>query len=198
LCIGEKEVFAVESIFADLMTAMRRHGGYELNAREIEQLTAIAFTPGKDHAVLNRALVGLDASALAELIGVRVPAGTQLLYGETDTSNPFVPEEQMMPFVPFVRCRSAMDGIRLAKEFEHGFRHTGIIHSRNVRTMSIMGREMDTTLFIKNGPCMAALGLGGEGFLSYSIATPTGEGVTSPLTFTRQRRCTMVDDLRII
>jgi aldehyde dehydrogenase len=185
LCIGEKEVFAVESIFADLMTAMRRHGGY-------------AFTPGKDHAVLNRALVGLDASALAELIGVRVPAGTQLLYGETDTSNPFVPEEQMMPFVPFVRCRSAMDGIRLAKEFEHGFRHTGIIHSRNVRTMSIMGREMDTTLFIKNGPCMAALGLGGEGFLSYSIATPTGEGVTSPLTFTRQRRCTMVDDLRII
>jgi aldehyde dehydrogenase len=198
LCIGEKEVFAVESIFADLMTAMRRHGGYELNAREIEQLTAIAFKPGKDHAVLNRDLVGMDASALAELIDVRVPAGTQLLYGETDTSNPFVPEEQMMPFVPFVRCRDAIDGIRLAKEFEHGFRHTAIIHSRNVRTMSIMGREMDTTLFIKNGPCMAGLGLGGEGYLSYSIATPTGEGVTSPLTFTRQRRCTMVDDLRII
>jgi aldehyde dehydrogenase len=140
----------------------------------------------------------MDASALAELIDVRVPAGTQLLYGETDTSNPFVPEEQMMPFVPFVRCRDAIDGIRLAKEFEHGFRHTAIIHSRNVRTMSIMVREMDTTLFIKNGPCMAGLGLGGEGYLSYSIATPTGEGVTSPLTFTRQRRCTMVDDLRII
>ena len=61
-----------------------------------------------------------------------------------------------------------------------------------------MGREMDTTLFIKNGPCMAGLGLGGEGFLSYSIATPTGEGVTSPMTFTRQRRCTLVEDLRIV
>ena len=57
---------------------------------------------------------------------------------------------------------------------------------------------METTLFIKNGPCGAGLGLGGEGYLSFSIATPTGEGVTNPLTFTRQRRCTLVDDLRII
>lgn len=198
LCIGEKEVFAVESIFSNLLDAMGRHGGYMLNRREVEQLTALAFKPGKDHPVLNRDLIGKDAAVLAELIGVRVPPKTELLYGETDESNPFVSEEQMMPFVPFVRCRDAMQGIVLAKKYEHGYRHTGIIHSRNVRTMSIMAREMDTTLFIKNGPCMAGLGLGGEGFLSYSIATPTGEGVTSPLTFTRQRRCTLVDDLRII
>ena len=89
-------------------------------------------------------------------------------------------------------------GLDLAKKYEHGYRHTAIIHSRNVRNMTIMGREMDTTMYIKNGPCMAGLGSGGEGFLSYSIATPTGEGVTSPLTFTRQRRCTLVDDLHIL
>ena len=104
----------------------------------------------------------------------------------------------MMPFVPFVRVPDVDTDIELAKRYEHGFKHTAIIHSRNVETITRMGREMDTTLFIKNGPCMAGLGLGGEGFLSYSIATPTGEGVTSPLTFTRQRRCTLVDDLRII
>ena len=50
---------------------------------------------------------------------------------------------------------------------------------------------MNTTLFVVNGPSMAGLGLGGEGYLSYSIATPTGEGMTTPLTFTRYRR---VDD----
>jgi aldehyde dehydrogenase len=104
----------------------------------------------------------------------------------------------MMPFVPFVRVRNVEAAIELAKEHEHGYGHTSLIHSRNVRTMTRMGRIMDTTLFIKNGPCMAGLGLGGEGYLSYSIATPTGEGVTNPLTFTRQRRCAMVDDLRII
>jgi len=198
LCIGEKEVFAVESIFAKLLEAMGRHGGYQLGARDVEKLTALAFKPGKDHPVLNRDLIGKDAAVLAELIGVRVPAGTQLLYGEADESNPYVSEEQMMPFVPFVRVRDFRQGLELSKKHEHNFRHTAIIHSRNVRNMTIMGREMDTTLFIKNGPCMAGLGLGGEGFLSYSIATPTGEGVTSPLTFTRQRRCTLVDDLRII
>lgn len=198
LCIGEKEVFAVNSIFDQLLESMGRNGGYRLNARQVEQLTAIAFKPGKDHPVLNRDLVGMDAWKLAELIDVKVPAGTQLLFGETDESNPYVSEEQMMPFVPFVRSRDVLHAIEQAKTHEHGYRHTGLIHSRNVRNMTIMGREMDTTLFIKNGPCMAGLGLGGEGFLSYSIATPTGEGVTSPLTFTRQRRCTLVDDLRIL
>ena len=201
LCIGEKEVFAVERIFDPLLEALGRSGGYRLNASQIDQLTKLAFSPPEKaggHAVLNRDLVGKDASVLAALINVRVPAGTQILYGETDVHNPFVPEEQMMPFVPFVRARDAMQAIDLALEFEHNFKHTSIIHTRNVRTMTTMGRAMDTTLFVKNGPCMAGLGLGGQGYLSYSIATPTGEGVTNPLTFTRQRRCALVDDLRII
>ena len=97
-----------------------------------------------------------------------------------------------------MRCRDAAEGIEWSLEAEHGFGHTSLIHSRNVRTMTEMARAMNTTLFITNGPSMAGLGLGGEGYLSYSIATPTGEGVTNPLTFTRQRRCLMIDDLRII
>ena len=183
------------------MEAVSRNGGHRLSTDQMDQLAAVAFSapaePGGHH-VLNRDLVGADADVLAERIGVQVPVGTQILYGETSVSNPFVPEEQMMPCVPFVRCRDAAEGIEMALEAEHGFGHTSLIHSRNVRTMTEMGRAMNTTLFIKNGPCMAGLGLGGEGYLSYSIATPTGEGVTNPLTFTRQRRCTMVDDLRII
>ena len=124
--------------------------------------------------------------------------GLELVFGETDITNPFVPVEQMMPFLPFVRCPSADEAIQRAFESEHGFRHTAIIHSQNVRNMTRMGRLLDTTLFVKNGPSTAGLGLGGEGYLSFSIATPTGEGVTTPLTFTRQRRCTLVDDLRVL
>lgn len=201
LCIGEKEVFAVEKIFDKLLDQMDRHGGYRLNAAQIEALTKLAFSPPEkpgEHYRLNKELVGQDARVLAELIGVKVPPGTELLFGETDETNPFVAEEQMMPFVPFVRAKNVNHAIELAVEYEHGYRHTSLIHSRDVRAMTKMGKEMDTTLFIKNGPCMAGLGLGGEGFLSFSIATPTGEGVTSPLTFTRQRRCVMVDHLRVI
>lgn len=200
LCIGEKEVFAVESIFDSLMNAVGHHNAFRLNADQVTALTRAAFSPPSEiggHWVLNRDFIGQDPAVLAQAIGVQVPQGTELLYGETDEANPFVAEEQMMPFVPFVRVQNAEEAIDKAVEYEHGYGHTGIIHSRNVRNMTRMGRLMDTTLFVKNGPSMAGLGLGGEGFLSYSIATPTGEGVTSPMTFTRQRRCALVDDLRI-
>jgi aldehyde dehydrogenase len=109
-----------------------------------------------------------------------------------------VAEEQMMPFVPFVRVPDVDTAIALAKKYEHGFKHTAIIHSRNLETITRMGRELDTSLFVQNGPCMASLGAGGEGYPSFSIATPTGEGVTTPLTFTRQRRSSTVRSMRVL
>jgi aldehyde dehydrogenase len=202
LCIAEKEVFVVEEVFDAMLNAMERAGAARLNAREVDALTKVAITPvgegAHKHDAPSKDFLGQDAAVLAHGIGKRVPERTELLFGETDEHNPFVPVEQMMPFVPFVRCRDVDEAIAKAKYFEHGFRHTAIIHSNNVRNMTKMGRAMDTTLFVKNGPCMAALGLGGEGYLSFSIATPTGEGVTTPLTFTRERRCSLIDDLRIL
>ncbi|HEX4144099.1 MAG TPA: aldehyde dehydrogenase family protein [Pirellulales bacterium] len=202
LCIAEKEVFVVESVMDALLAEMERAGAVRLNDREIAALTKVAIaTVGEGehrHDVAAKDFIGQDASKLAAAAGRQVPTTTELLFGETDESNPFVPVEQMMPFLPFVRVRNVDEAIAKAKKAEHGFRHTSIIHSNNVRNMTKMGRAMDTTLFVKNGPCMASLGLGGEGYLSFSIATPTGEGVTTPLTFTRERRCSLIDDLRIL
>jgi aldehyde dehydrogenase len=202
LCISEKEVFVVDSVFDAMMNAMDRAGAVRLNAREVDALTKVAIMKVGEgdhkHDAPCKDYLGQDAAVLARGIGKNVPAKSELLFGETDEHNPFVPVEQMMPFLPFVRCRNVDEAIAKAQHYEHGYRHTSIIHSNNVRNMTKMGRVMDTTLFVKNGPCMAALGLGGEGYLSFSIATPTGEGVTTPLTFTRERRCSLIDDLRIL
>ncbi|NLF73111.1 MAG: aldehyde dehydrogenase EutE [Candidatus Anammoximicrobium sp.] len=202
LCIAEKEVFVVDQVFDRMTAAMERAGAVQLNSKEIAQLTKNAIVQVGDekhrHDAPSKEFLGQDASTLARGAGRTVADGVELLFGETDESNPFVPVEQMMPFLPFVRCRDVDEAIAKAKRAEHGFRHTSIIHSNNVRTMTQMGRALETTLFVKNGPCMAALGLGGEGYLSYSIAGPTGEGVTTPLTFTRERRCSMIDDLWIL
>jgi len=202
LCIGEKEVFVVASVMDQLLAAMERAGAVRLNTREIDQLTAkciasVGEGAGK-HDVAAKDFIGQDAAVLARAVGKTIAPQTELIFGETSEQNPFVPVEQMMPFIPFVRCRDVDECIEKAKYYEHGFRHTAIIHSNNVRNMTKMGRALDTTLFVKNGPCMASLGLGGEGYLSFSIATPTGEGVTTPLTFTRERRCSLIDDLRIL
>ena len=202
LCIAEKEVFVVSSVFDAMMEAMSRAGAVRLNNPEVDRLTGAALQivgEGADkHHAPRKELLGQDAVKLAEAAGKQIDPAVELLYGETSFDHPFVQTEQMMPFVPFVRCPSFEAAVECAQQAEHGYRHTSIIHSRNVRNMTIMARAMDTTLFVNNGPCMAALGLGGEGYLSFSIAGPTGEGVTTPLTFTRERRCSLIDDLFIL
>ena len=200
LCISEKEVFVVECVFDRMMQAMETAGAVRLNAREVDELTRNAIIQVGDdkHDAAAKEFLGQDAAVLARGAGHAVSGNMELLFGETDETNPFVAVEQMMPFVPFVRVRDVDQAIAKAKHYEHGFKHTSIIHSHDVRNMTKMGRSLETTLFVKNGPSMASLGLGGEGYISFSIAGPTGEGVTTPLTFTRERRCSMIDDLWIL
>lgn len=193
LCIGEKEVFVVESVFDAFRAAMQRAGAFELDSAAIERLSDAAFKfdgPGKGcgRAHLKRDLVGRGAAELAAAAGVSIPAGTDLLFGETKADHAFVVEEQMMPFIPIVRVPNADAGIAAAVEAEHGYRHTAICHSQNMNVVTKMARAMNTTLFVQNGPCTAALGSESPGYLSFSIATPTGEGITTPMTFTRERQ----------
>lgn len=202
LCIGEKQVFVLDSVADKLIDGLKAAGAVQINAAQLAKLTGAAFTTSKDaggcsHAVLNRKLVGADAAVLAQHAGASAPANTPMLFAETDVDHEFVMEEQMMPMLPVVRVKSIDQGIEYAKKSEHGYKHSAIIHSLNVDHMTQMARALDTTLFVKNGPSVAGLGLGGEGYLSYSIATTTGEGITTPETFTRTRRCVMVDNLRI-
>jgi len=204
LCIGEKEVFAVEAIFDTLKREMIRQGCVELNREQTDALARLAFGvktgPLKFGAVephLNRELVGKNADYLAKQIGLNVPASCRLLIGETEFEHLWVLEEQMMPFLPLVRARDADAAIEMALIAERNYGHTAVCHSRNIAVMDKMARLVNTTLFIKNGPCLAGLGSGGEGYTSFSIASPTGEGVTTARHFTRQRRCVLVDYFRI-
>jgi len=203
LCIGEKQVFVVESVADGLIAALKNAGAVQLSPTQIEALTKQAFTiePGQGggcaHAHVTKTFIGRDAAVLAKAIGLDVPPATMLLFGETKEDHLFVQEEQMMPFIPIVRVKNVDDAIAAAIRSEHNYKHTAIMHSRNITNLTKFAQLADTTLFIKNGPCMTGLGLGGEGFLSFSVATPTGEGVTTPMTFTRSRRCVMVENLNL-
>jgi aldehyde dehydrogenase len=197
LCIGEKQVFAVSAIFDALMEAVGRKGGFRLDATQIDALTRAAFVMGSDnHLHVNKDYVGQDPAVLARAAGVSIPQGTQILYGETTAAHPFVDHEQMMPFVPFIRVPDVNEAIRLAKESEHGFGHTAVLHSRDTGVMTKMGRAMDCTIFVINGPSTAGLGAPAVG--SFSIAGPTGEGVTTPLTFCRERRTAVRNAMRFL
>ncbi len=197
LCIGEKEIFVVDKVYRDFIAAFKQAGAFQVNDSQLAQLTRESFQQKGGHWVLNRDVVGLDATELAARGGVRPPSDCKLLFAETEADHLFVVEEQMTPLVPVVRVRDVEEGIARSKEAEHGYKHSSMIHSLNVEHMTAMARALDSTLFVKNGPCVAGLGSGGEGYSSFSIATTTGEGITTPKTFTRTRRCVMVDNLRI-
>lgn len=201
ICICEKEILVVESVADKLKEEMKKHGAYELNADQIKKITEMVIVepggPGKE-GMAEKRFVGKNAGLLAKRIGLTVPPGTRLLLCDVDRDHPLVWTEQLMPVMPLVRMKNVDDAIDLAVACEHGFRHTAIMHSLNIAKLSKMAKAMNCSIFIKNGPSYAGLGHGGAGFASFTIASPTGEGVTRARTFTRERRCTLVDYFRII
>lgn len=88
-------------------------------------------------------------------------------------------------------------GWRRAPYAAGGNRHSAHIHSKNIDNITTYAKAIDTAILVKNAPSYAAIGFGGEGFCTFTIASRTGEGLTSASTFTKRRRCTMSDSLCI-
>ncbi len=201
VCICEKEVFCVDSVMDRLKASMCENGAVEIKGRDIEKLEALVIKENKGpskHAVTRREYVGKDAEFLLSEIGVRSAGGARLIICEAPAPHPFVWTELLMPVIAMVRMPCVDDAIKIAKQAEHGFGHTAMMHSTNITKLSEMAKFIQTTIFVKNGPCYAGLGFGGEGYTSFTIASPTGEGLTSARTFTKMRRCVLVDYFRIV
>jgi len=195
-CTCEKVVLVVSAVTDALKRFMLETGKvYSMTPEQAEQVTKLVVTPeGK----INAAYIGKNVQLILKEIGIHVGEECRLAVFEADRSHPLVWLEQMMPVLPIVRVRDVRDGIEFAIQVEGGNRHTAIMHSNHVDHMTAFARAVQTTIFVKNGPSYAGIGLGGEGYTSFTIAGPTGEGLTSARTFTRVRRCTLVDGFRII
>ena len=201
ICTDEKEIFVVDSVADRLKAAMLANGAVEVPSHRLRALERVIFkemgAPRKP-GVTDKQWVGKYAGDILREIGISAGKEVRLALVEVPLEHPLVWTEQLMPVMPLVRVQSCDEGIDLAVEAEHGFGHTASMWSRNIDKLSRMAREIDCSIFVKNGPNLAGLGYGGEGFTSFSIASPTGEGLTSALTFSRIRRCTLVDHFRIV
>ena len=201
ICTDEKTTIVVDSVADRLIQAMVSSGGYRLKEHELKRLERVIFTelgpPGKP-GMINTDWIGKDAARILAEIGVVVGDEVRLVLAEVSRDHNLVWTEQMMPVMPVVRVGNVDDAIDLAVRSEHGFRHTASIHSTNVETITRMARAMNCSIFVANGSNFNGLGQGGEGFTSFSIASPTGEGLTRPRTFSRVRRVTVVGALRIV
>jgi acyl-CoA reductase-like NAD-dependent aldehyde dehydrogenase len=195
VCTAEKEVVAVAEIADLLKKYIVERGGYEVKGAAVEKLRRLVVAEDGLHP--NKEWVGKDADRILEAIGIRAP-GAQVIIVEGDEKSPFVQGELLMPVLGFVRVPTVEEAIAMAKRVEHGFGHTAAMYSTNVEHLHAMARTINTSIFTKNAPTFAGLGLGGEGYTSFTIASPTGEGLTNAVHFTRERRCTLVDSFRIV
>jgi aldehyde dehydrogenase len=201
VCTDEKVVLVVDSVADRLLRAMGQHGAYLLKEHELRRLERVIFRelgqPGRP-GVMNPAWIGQDAGKILGEIGVRPEPAPRLLVADVPRDHSLAWTEQMMPVLPVVRVSHVDQAIDLAVRMEHGFHHTASIHSTNVDAITKMARAMNCSIFVANGPNFSGLGEGGEGFASFSIASPTGDGMTRPRTFSRERRVTVVGALRIV
>mgnify|MGYP002622546802 FL=1 len=201
VCTTEKETLAVDGIVDELIQVMTHHGAVKLNSWQFNRLwkaVTVKDRGPRKYADMNKDFIGKNAGVLLAEIGISAGPEVRQIVAEVPEDHPAVWSEQMMPIMPVVRMPNADAAIDLAVEAEHGFRHTAVMHSKNLDNLSRMAREMNCSIFVKNGPNLAGLGYGGEGFCSFTIASPTGEGLTGPRSFSRLRRCTLVDSFRIV
>ena len=203
-CIAEKEVFAFNNIADELIDAMKANGAYLITKEQARQLASVVLVEktnpktGITSKIVNRDCVGRDAKVLLAKIGINVCDKIRCIICETDFDHDFVQHELMMPILPIVRVSNIDEAISLAVKAEHGFRHTAHMHSKNIDNLTRFARAVETTIFVKNAPSYAGIGFGGEGHTTFTIAGPTGEGITSAKSFTRQRRCVLAESFRII
>ena len=198
-CFAEKEVFVMEASADGLIRGLVEQGAYLLTPPETEAIVKLALIQKDGKYEVNKKWVGKDAGLFLQAIGVSGHENTRLLICDVPKCHPYVMVEQLMPVLPLVRCRTFDECIQCSVEAEQGNRHTSSIFSTNVYNMTKFGKEIETTIYVKNGATLRGLGIGGEGHTTMTIAGPTGEGLTCARSFTRRRRCMLAEGgLRII
>ena len=198
-CIAEKEVVVVDSVADELIAEMQNCGAYLLkDADKIAKLSEMVVVPNKKGKMaVSRDWVGQDAYKFLRALGIDADPSIKCIILEAPEEHILVQTELMMPILGIVRAPNAQAAMEMGVRLEHGNRHSAHMHSKNVDHLIRFGQMIDTAIFVKNGPSYAALGFGGEGFPTFTIASRTGEGLTSARTFTKSRRCVMTDALCI-
>ncbi|MBS1204974.1 MAG: aldehyde dehydrogenase [Proteobacteria bacterium] len=193
-CIAEKSLIVVESVADRLLQQMQAFGALRITGSDIDALRAACIIDG----AANKKLVGKSPTAILQAAGLSVPPKTpRLLIAEVAGDDPLVTAEQLMPVLPVVRVADFDAALALALVVEEGLHHTAVMHSQNVSRLNLAARRLQTSIFVKNGPSYAGIGVGGEGFTTFTIATPTGEGTTSAKSFARSRRCVLTNGFSI-
>jgi acetaldehyde dehydrogenase/alcohol dehydrogenase len=129
ICASEQAVIVLEGVYEAVKAEFVRRGAYILTPEEVDRVRQILLTEGR----LNPAIVGQSVETIAQLAGIRVPAGTRLIIGEVTEigeQEPFS-YEKLAPILAMYRAATFQQGVELAAQLVNfgGKGHTAVLYT---------------------------------------------------------------------
>ena len=155
ICASEQSVIVMESIYGAVKQEFAARGCYFLNAEETEKVRKTIIING----ALNAKIVGQKAAKIAELAGVKVPAGTKILIGEVesvDISEEFA-HEKLSPVLAMYKAESFEDALQKAEHLvaDGGYGHTSSLYVNEItetEKINEFASRMKTCRILVNTP----------------------------------------------
>ncbi len=157
MCTSEKCMVVEEKAADRFIFELLKNGVYYVkNEEEIQKLLDAAVT---GDFVINKKLEGRSANEILEYAGIPCNGTIKLIVAETERIHPFVTLELLMPLVPLVKAADFEEALEIALDVEQGYKHTATIHSESIEHLNQAAKEMQTSVFVKNGPSLWELDL---------------------------------------
>lgn len=128
ICASEQSVIVLDGIYDAVKAEFAARGCFFLSPEETEKVRKTIIING----ALNAKIVGQSAAKIAELAGVKVPAGTKILIGEVESvelSEEFA-HEKLSPVLAMYRAKDIGDAFDKAEHLiaDGGYGHTSSIY----------------------------------------------------------------------
>ena len=128
ICASEQSVIALDSVYDEVKSLLRKMGCYVLNASELDKVRKTILING----ALNAKIVGQKAATIAKLAGFDVDEDTKILVGEVSSVDPAeeFAHEKLSPVLALYRASDIKDAFAKAEQLvaDGGFGHTSSIY----------------------------------------------------------------------
>ncbi len=195
LCNEEKIIIVMRNVADQFISALAKSNAYVLSSEEAAKVTALVVRDGQ----IDKGLMGKDAAIILGKAGIHADPKLRLaVFVTNDENHPLVQHEQMMPVCPILIVDTFEEAVDIACRVEHDFKHTAMIHSNNIDRITYFAQRIGTTTVQVNGSSQRTGGTLHTGGTSWTIAGATGEGCTTPRSFTRQRRLSIFGSMNFV
>lgn len=172
ICASEQAVICDEEIYEDVKREFTRNRAYYVPKKDIPALEKAVLN--EDKTAVNPKVVGQTAQTIADMAGIEVPEGTEVLIAECEGVGPEWPltREKLSPVLAMLKAKTQEEAFDLCHQMLrfNGRGHSATIHTFNDNYSLIdkFGVAMDACRIIVNSPSS----IGGIGDL-FNEMTPS-------------------------